>query len=102
MSLPRSPGRGRHVKDGPAVPAYRWTGGGVRMSVLDRSTRFVDDVTGAGVARRRSWERRYARLLLGYDALAGVVAAVAAYALRFPDGSLSWTYSYAAATFVAP
>jgi exopolysaccharide biosynthesis polyprenyl glycosylphosphotransferase len=72
------------------------------MSVLDRSTRFVDDVTGAGVARRRSWERRYARLLLGYDALAGVVAAVAAYALRFPDGSLSWTYSYAAATFVAP
>jgi exopolysaccharide biosynthesis polyprenyl glycosylphosphotransferase len=72
------------------------------MSVLDRSIRFVDDVSGAGVARRRSWERRHARLLLGYDALAGVVAALAAYLLRFSDGPLSWTYGYALATFAAP
>ena len=72
------------------------------MSVLDRSIRFVDDVSGAGVARRRSWERRYARLLLGYDALAGVVAALSAYLVRFPEGSLSWAYAYALATFAAP
>ena len=72
------------------------------MSVLDRSIRFVDEVSGAGVARRRSWERRYARLLVGYDAVVGVVAAMSAYLLRFPDGSLSWAYGYALATFAAP
>ena len=72
------------------------------MSVLDRSTRFVDDVSGVGVARRRRWEHRYARLLVGYDAVVGVVAAMSAYLLRFPDGSLSWAYGYALATFAAP
>jgi exopolysaccharide biosynthesis polyprenyl glycosylphosphotransferase len=72
------------------------------MSVLDRSSRFVGGVSDAGVARRRSWERRYARLLVGYDALAGIVAAVCAYALRFPDGSLTWAYGYAVASLAAP
>ncbi|HST64575.1 MAG TPA: sugar transferase [Mycobacteriales bacterium] len=72
------------------------------MSVLDRSPRFVDDGIGAGVARRRSWERRYARLLVGYDGLVGIVAAVAAYTLRFSDGSFRWTYGYAVASFAAP
>jgi exopolysaccharide biosynthesis polyprenyl glycosylphosphotransferase len=72
------------------------------MSVLDRSVRFVDEVSGAGVARRRSWEHRYARLLVGYDAVVGVVAAMSAYLLRFSDGSLSWAYGYALATFAAP
>ena len=45
---------------------------------------------------------RYARLLVGYDAVVGVVAAMSAYLLRFPDGSLSWAYGYALATFAAP
>ena len=72
------------------------------MSVLDRSIRFVDDRSGAGLARRRSWERRYARLLLGYDAVVGIVAAMTAYLLRFQSGSLSWAYGYALATLVAP
>ena len=100
--LPHSPGRGRHVKAGPVVPVHCRPGGGVRISVLDRSTRFVDDVSGVGVARRRRWEHRYARLLVGYDAVVGVVAAMSAYLLRFPDGSLSWAYGYALATFAAP
>jgi exopolysaccharide biosynthesis polyprenyl glycosylphosphotransferase len=72
------------------------------MSVLDRSPRFVDEIRDAGIARRRSWERRYARLLVGYDALVGVVAAAAAYGLRFHDDSFSWAYAYAAASLVAP
>jgi len=72
------------------------------MSVLDRSIRFVDDLSGVGVARRRSWERRYARLLLSYDAVVGIVAAMSAYLLRFPSDSLSWAYVYALATFAAP
>jgi exopolysaccharide biosynthesis polyprenyl glycosylphosphotransferase len=71
------------------------------MSVLDRSPRFVDDGVGAGIARRRNWERRYARLLVGFDGLVGVVAALAAYALRF-SGSFSWAYGYLAATVIAP
>jgi exopolysaccharide biosynthesis polyprenyl glycosylphosphotransferase len=72
------------------------------MSVLDRLPRLVDGTTETGVLRRRRWEHRYARLLLGYDALVGVVAAMSAYLLRFPDGSLSWAYGYALATFAAP
>jgi exopolysaccharide biosynthesis polyprenyl glycosylphosphotransferase len=72
------------------------------MSVLDRSPRFVDDGVDAGIARRRGWERRYARLLVGTDALVGLVAAASAYLLRFQDTSLSWAWEYAAATFAAP
>jgi exopolysaccharide biosynthesis polyprenyl glycosylphosphotransferase len=72
------------------------------MSVLDRLPRLVDGTTETGVLRRRRWEHRYARRLLGYDALVGVVAAMSAYLLRFPDGSLSWAYGYALATFAAP
>ena len=72
------------------------------MSVLDRLPRLVDGTTETGVLRRRRWEHRYARLLLGYDAVVGVVAAMSAYLLRFPDGSLSWAYGYALATFAAP
>jgi exopolysaccharide biosynthesis polyprenyl glycosylphosphotransferase len=72
------------------------------MSVLDRSPRFVDDGVGAGVARRRNWERRYARLLVGFDGLAGVAAAAAAYTLRFSDGPWSWTYGYAVGSLAAP
>ncbi len=72
------------------------------MSVLDRSPRFVDDGVGAGVAQRRNWERRYARLLVGYDGLVGVAAAVAAYTVRFADGSFSWAYGYAVASLAAP
>ena len=81
---------------------HRGPGGGVAMSVLDRSIRFVDDLSGAGIARRRSWERRYARLLVSYDAVVGIVAAMSAYLLRFPSDSLSWAYAYALATFAAP
>ena len=72
------------------------------MSVLDRSPRFVDGRPGAGIARRRNWERRYARTLVGYDGVVGAAAALAAYLMRFPDASLSWTYAYAAATLAAP
>src|SRR5690348_2850699 len=87
---------------GPVLRRHRGPGGGVAMSVLDRSIRFVDDLSGVGVARRRSWERRYARLLLSYDAVVGIVAAMSAYLLRFPSDSLSWAYVYALATFAAP
>ena len=72
------------------------------MSVLDRSLRFVDDGPGTGVARRRSWERKYARVLVGYDAVVGVVAALAAYLVRFSDTSLDWAYGYAVASLAAP
>jgi exopolysaccharide biosynthesis polyprenyl glycosylphosphotransferase len=73
------------------------------MSVLDRSPRFVDEGVDAGIARRRGWERRYARLLVGTDALVGVVAAASAYVLRFQGISqLSWTWAYAVATLAAP
>ena len=72
------------------------------MSVLDRSPRFVDDGPNAGVTRRRNWERRHARVLVAYDAVAGIVAALAAYGLRFSDVSFSWAYGYAAASLAAP
>ena len=71
------------------------------MSVLDRSARFVDR-SGVGIARRRNWERRYARILIGYDGLVGAVAAVSAYLVRFSETSFAWTYAYAAATLAAP
>jgi exopolysaccharide biosynthesis polyprenyl glycosylphosphotransferase len=72
------------------------------MSVLDRSPRFVDERLGSGIARRRSWERHYTRVLVGCDAAAGAVAALAAYGVRFADVSLSWTYGYVAASVAAP
>ena len=72
------------------------------MSVLDRLPHPVDRAAETGVLRRRRWEHRYGRLLLGFDAVVGVVAALSAYLLRFPDGSLSWSYGYALATFAAP
>ena len=72
------------------------------MSVLDRSPRFVGDNVEVGIARRRGWERRYAHWLIAADALVGILAGVAAYALRFPQGSLSWASAYAVASAAAP
>ncbi len=70
------------------------------MSVLDRLPRFVDDDPTSGVARRRRWQRRYAHTLVGLDAVAALVAALAAYVLRFFD--TAGAFAYAAGSLLAP
>jgi exopolysaccharide biosynthesis polyprenyl glycosylphosphotransferase len=85
-------GRQRDTAAGPFV--------GVEMSVLDRVPWSVNRGPNDGVVRRRRWQRRYAQGLVLYDATVGVVAALAAYVLRFSDAS--WQHAYLVASLVAP
>jgi exopolysaccharide biosynthesis polyprenyl glycosylphosphotransferase len=70
------------------------------MSVLDRVPWSVNHGPNDGVVNRRRWQRRYAQGLVVHDAAAGVIAALAAYVVRFSDAE--WAHAYLVGSLVAP